>query len=256
MVRRGCFQSMSNVEHRTSNSELRSPRRPSFTTDTLRRGLGARRWALGVERWQLPAPGTRWFPGCRGYLLRLAVCGAIAGCSLFEPRGAQTPSGGAALWEVPRSATTVVINMETSFVSRHLDFYMRCFDSTMTFEADPLAQSAYPGVFDEWGWIEEEAATRNLFADLSPAQPTDSVLSLQMAVDLGDSDVGEIEAQLEVDYVLQARLSSDPRDFQGGGRLTLGLAKGDDQLWSVGWWRDVADSSGWSWSMLKGRYHS
>jgi hypothetical protein len=194
--------------------------------------------------------------GCRRYLVLLAVCASLVACSLFEPRDAETPSGGAALWEVPRSPATVVINMENSFVARHVDFYMRCFDSTMTFQADPLAQSTYPGVFDDWGWIEEEAAARNLFADLSQEQPTDSALVLQMAVDLDDSDVGEVDAQLEVDYLIEARLASEPRDFQGGGRLTLRLIKADDQLWSVGWWRDVADSSGWSWSMLKGRYHS
>jgi hypothetical protein len=187
----------------------------------------------------------------------LLTLGAWAlACSLFEPRDPDAPSGEGAFWEVPRSPATVLINMENSFTSRHLDFYMRCFDSTMVFEADPLAQSTYPGVFDDWGWSDEEAATRNLFAELSPEQPTDSALSLQMAVDLDDSNVGEDEAELEVDYLLEARLSSEPLHFQGGGRLTLRLAKGSDQLWSVGWWRDVADSSGWSWSILKGRYHS
>ena len=126
----------------------------------------------------------------------------------------------------------------------------------MTFEADPLAQTTYPGVFDQWGWFEEEAAVRNLFSDLSAIHPADSLVVLQMALDLEDSDIGETQARLEVDYLLAAWLASDPPRFEGGGRLTLDLAKGDDQLWSVGWWRDVADTSGWSWSMLKGRYHS
>jgi hypothetical protein len=181
---------------------------------------------------------------------------AVVGCSLFDPRDAEPPSGDAAVWEVPRTPTTVLINMESSFGSRRADFYMQCFDSTMSFEADPLAQNTYPGIFDQWGWVEEEAAVRNLFSDLSLDQPSDSLVVLQLAVDLDDSDIGETQARLEVDYRLAAWLASDPQRFEGGGRLTLDLAKGDDQLWSVGWWRDVADTSGWSWSMLKGRYHS
>jgi hypothetical protein len=228
VVRRGCLENASNVERRTANSELRSPRRPPFTTEMPRGGGRLRQWAsglrshfggvgLGVRRWEFGAPGAGLFPVCRRYLGLLAVCASVVACSLFEPRDAEAPSGGAALWEVPRSPATVIINMENSFVSRHVDFYMRCFDSTMTFEADPLAQSTYPGVFDNWGWIEEEAATRNLFADLSQAQPTDSLLALQMAVDLDDSDVGETDAQLEVDYLLEAWLASDPQNFQGGG---------------------------------------
>ncbi len=187
---------------------------------------------------------------------RVLVVASVAGCSLFEPRDAESPSGGAAIWEVPRTPTTVLINMETSFGARHSDFYMRCFDSTMTFEADPLAQTAYPGVFDEWGWAEEEAAVRNLFADLSPDHPSDSLLLLRMALDLDNSNIGEDEASLEVDYELEAWLATPPERFEAGGRLSLGVSRGDDQLWSVVWWRDVADASGSSWSLLKGRYHS
>jgi hypothetical protein len=192
---------------------------------------------------------------CRLLFRCLLAVAFVGGCSLFEPRDPEAPSGDSAVWEVPRTPTTVVGNMEASFRSGGVDYYMRCFDSTMVFEADPLAEVAYPGVFDDWGWDEEEETTRNLLADLSPDHPPDSLLVLQMAVDLDDSHVGEAEATLEVDYLLDAWLASAPERFEAGGRLTLQLAKGDDQLWSVTWWGDEADSSGWSWSMLKGRYH-
>ena len=179
----------------------------------------------------------------------------ISACELFTPRDPEPPLDtlDPYAWIPPTSPEIVLQDLANAFPAHkenyHLDVLAgRSGDvATFRFFPDHSVASAQPGVFDGWGYAEEENFMIKLFEILNPEGIQDLSWSKDQVSTIEDRHEIIADYDLRLSYLENS--SKYPSHFSG--QIILSLVQNDDLLYQITTWQDVKSDSLPCWSELK-----
>ena len=177
----------------------------------------------------------------------------ISSCELFIPREAEPPinTSDPYAWKPPTSPEIVLENLSTAFSAQklnyHLDGLANDSGQVFTFFPDQGVASAQPGVFDAWGYVEEENFITKLFQSLNQDNRQSLDWQIEQLSPIDDRYEIIAEYQLTLSY-LESR-APPPNDVRG--QATLTLVQNADLLYEVSVWHDLKSDTLPCWSDLK-----
>ncbi|MEO5931875.1 MAG: hypothetical protein ABIR47_18215 [Candidatus Kapaibacterium sp.] len=194
----------------------------------------------------------------RRYLPLLAAGMMLAGCGLFETRTPQNPVNAGSSFEPPTTPSVVLRNLESALNSANANDYRKCFSDTARglppFLFIPSAQgvAAAPTTFSTWGIAQEEQYILNVFSELQKG----GVCS----VTFNPSDVTEVpisdSVQYSAHYAVSFPHSRENAERSAQGLLQFTMRQTKQNEWYISTWRDIAQDTSTSWSLIKARFIS
>lgn len=179
----------------------------------------------------------------------------LSACELFTPREPDPPINisDPYAWRPPTSPEIVLENLANAFPAHKINYFLDVLSQNeepgpgFTFIADPGVASSQPGVFDVWGYTEEEKFITQLFQILSE----DGFQRLDWLEDQlnPDGDHFEIVANYQLSLAYSEDGSSLPSLLKG--QATLTIIQNADLLYEISSWQDFAADSLASWTELK-----
>ncbi|NQT62279.1 MAG: hypothetical protein HQ556_04910 [Candidatus Marinimicrobia bacterium] len=185
----------------------------------------------------------------------LAVLFVLGACELFTPRDSEPPIDvlDPYAWVPPTSPEIVLQNLANAFPAHKLNYHLDVLGNSdetgasFAFFPDQGVASLQPGVFDNWGYVEEENFITKLFEILNE----DGLQRLEWE----RTDFLPIDDHFEIitDYHLTLAYGESetllPRQFKG--QATLTLVQNVDLLYEISIWQDLKSDSLPCWSDLK-----
>ena len=176
----------------------------------------------------------------RIYRLILCISLISAGCSFFEPRESEPPSGREGRWDEPVSPGIVISNLNYAFQDENIEDYMSAFTSQFLFLADERDTLLFePGTFTDWGFSIEEEVTGRIFAEAYSINLTFSDSLVDSTADL---------AHFYENYEFTVSAESQ---VYGKGLALFSLSRGEDGYWAIYEWQDFKKDTT-DWGFLKG----
>lgn len=196
-----------------------------------------------------------YFQLMKWFVYTLFITLLLAGCELFTPREPEPPIDvlDPYAWVPPTSPEFVLQNLASALPAHKLNYHLDVLGNSdetgeaFTFFPDQGVASSQPGVFDNWGYVEEENFITKLFESLSveglqrlewdieQLSPIDDryeiITNYQMTLSFGDSDT--------------------PLPTQLKGQATLTLVQNVDLLYEISVWQDLKSDTLPCWSDLK-----
>ncbi len=190
----------------------------------------------------------------RGLTISILSVLVLMGCELFTPRESEPPVGelDPYAWMPPTSPEIVLQNLSNAFPAYKQNYHLDVLANdesggTFTFFPDQGVASSQPGVFDNWGYVEEENFITKLFQSLNQ----DGLQRLEWDVE----QLSPIDDRYEIiaDYSLTLSYEEDqvPLPGQIKGQATLTLIQNVDLLYEISVWQDIKSDSLPCWSDLK-----
>jgi len=181
-------------------------------------------------------------PLMRGTIISLAFLMLIMGCELFTPRDSEPPIDAIDpyAWLPPTSPEFVLQNLSNSFPANKLNYHLDVLanepetGTSFLFFPDQGVASSQPGVFDNWGYVEEENFITKLFQSLN-AEGLQR-LEFEMEMLLPIEDRYEIIADYELTLSYQESQTPLPGNIKG--QATLTLVQNADLLYEISVWQD------------------
>ena len=185
----------------------------------------------------------------------LTVLLLLGACELFTPRESEPPVDviDPYAWVPPTSPEIVLQNLSNAFPAHkpnyHLDVLGNREDtgSLFSFFPDQGVASAQPGVFDNWGYVEEENFVTKLFETLS----ADGLQRLEWQVEQLSPVDDRYEIIADYQLTLSWGESETPMPQEYRGQATLTLLQNVDLLYEISVWQDLKSDSLPCWSDLK-----
>ena len=196
-----------------------------------------------------------YFQLMKWFVFTLSALLFLAGCELFTPRDSEPPIDvlDPYAWVPPTSPEIVLQNLANAFPAHKLNYHLDVLGNSdetgasFTFFSDQGVASSQPGVFDNWGYVEEENFITKLFETLSQ----DGLQRLEWE----RTDFLPIDDHFEIvtDYHLTLAYgeSETPLPEQLKGQATLTLVQNVDLLYEISIWQDLKSDSLPCWSDLK-----
>ncbi|MBT4035450.1 MAG: hypothetical protein HOE61_11955 [Candidatus Marinimicrobia bacterium] len=196
-----------------------------------------------------------YFQLMKWFVFTLSALLFLAGCELFTPRDSEPPIDvlDPYAWGPPTSPEIVLQNLANAFPAHKLNYHLDVLGNSdetgasFTFFPDQGVASSQPGVFDNWGYVEEENFITKLFETLSQ----DGLQRLEWE----RTDFLPIDDHFEIvtDYHLTLAYgeSETPLPEQLKGQATLTLVQNVDLLYEISIWQDLKSDSLPCWSDLK-----
>ncbi len=179
----------------------------------------------------------------------------FSGCELFEPRESEPPinTSDPYGWKPPTSPEIVLENLANAFPAHKLNYHLDVIrrsedtDQSFVFLPDQGVASLQPGVFETWGYVEEENFITKLFQLLTE----DGLQRLEWQLDQLSpiDDHYEIIANYQMTLSYQETLTPLPGELSG--QATLTLVPNNDLLYEVVVWQDTKSDTLPCWSDLK-----
>lgn len=177
------------------------------------------------------------------------------GCELFTPRESDPPIDvlDPYAWMPPTSPEIVLQNLSNAFPAHKQNYHLDVLANNeeagprFLFFPDQGVASSQPGVFDSWGYAEEENFAAKLFQSLDE----DGLQRLVWTVDQLSpiDDKYEIITDYSITLSYQDNEATLPRQLEG--QATLTLVQNTDLLYEVAVWQDLKLDSLPCWSDLK-----
>ena len=185
----------------------------------------------------------------------LAFLLVLGACELFTPRDSEPPIDvlDPYAWVPPTSPEFVLQNLANAFPAHKPNYHLDVLGNSnetgaaFTFYPDQGVASSQPGVFDNWGYVEEENFIAKLFESLN----TENLQRLEWEIE----QLSPIDDRYEIitDYHLTLSYgeSENPLPSQLKGQATLTLIQNVDLLYEIAVWQDLKSDSLPCWSDLK-----
>ena len=206
----------------------------------------------------------------KSYLARilalLAICTAVAGCSLFSTRTPQPPDTANAFIWIPATSPDILIQNLTGTLnlldaSDYIRVFVSATDSTssgqktFSFTPAPGLDQNSQGIFINWNTQSEEAWVEKLASLL----PTQSQLIVTLSDPVTDQSGSSNSATYTANYVISIPTSSSssalPSVVQGSLQMQLALVTTDQgtKEWRIVSWSDfpMQNGTGSTWTSLK-----
>jgi len=179
----------------------------------------------------------------------------LSSCELFTPRDSETPIDvlDPYAWVPPTSPEIVLQNLANAFPAHKLNYHLDVLGNSdetgvaFTFFPDQGVASSQPGVFDNWGYAEEDNFITKLFETLSK----EGLQHLEWEV----KESSPIDDRYEIitDYHLTLDYGETERSLpeQLRGQATLTLIQNIDLLYEISVWQDLKSDTLPCWSDLK-----
>ncbi len=179
----------------------------------------------------------------------------LAGCELFTPRDSEPPINvlDPYAWIPPTSPEIVLQNLANAFPAHQLNYHLDVLGNAeetgaaFAFIPDQGVASSQPGVFDNWGYVEEENFITKLFEELDE----DGFQRLEW----DRTDFLPIDDHYEIitDYHLTLAYEESETSLPGQvkGQVTLTLVQNVDLLYEISAWQDLKSDTLPCWSDLK-----
>jgi len=179
----------------------------------------------------------------------------LTGCELFTPRDSEPPLDvlDPYAWVPPTSPEIVLQNLANSFPAHKLNYHLDVLGNSdetgvdFAFFPDQGVATSQPGVFDNWGFDEEENFITKLFEALNEE-------GLQR-LEWEQTDFVPLDDRYEIitDYHLTFSYgeSDTPLPAQLKGQATLTLIQNVDLLYEISVWQDLKSDTLPCWSDLK-----
>ncbi len=194
-------------------------------------------------------------PLMRVIIINLAFLVLLMGCELFTPRESEPPIGSTDPygWIPPTAPEFVLQNLSNAFPANKLNYHLDVLanevepGASFLFFPDQGVASSQPGVFDNWGYVEEENFITKLFQSLNAE-------GLQR-LDFELEQLSPIENRYEIitDYELTLSYQESQTPLPGHlkGQATLTLVQNADLLYEISVWQDLKSDTLPCWSDLK-----
>jgi hypothetical protein len=191
----------------------------------------------------------------RTYLrfLIAAVC-LLSGCSLFEPRDPEDPSGSRLDFVPPTEPSIVIDNLQNAIDQKSVANYAACFPDagaggqTFVFVPSAEASAQYGLVLSSWGTAQEQAYFQNLLARSASNAFANLQLIQKSQLVTADSVI------YSYDYVFTFEHSETGFPKTARGNLQFALAPDAGNRWSIYRWIDFKTGNDITWSMFKGKF--
>ena len=166
------------------------------------------------------------------FAVTIVIVLLLTGCELFTPRDSEPPIDvlDPYAWVPPTSPEIVLQNLANAFPAHKLNYHLDVLGNSdetgtsFTFFPDQGVASSQPGVFDNWGYVEEE--------NLSPIDDRYEIITdYHLTLSYGESET--------------------PLPEQLKGQATLTLIQNVDLLYEISIWQDLKSDSLPCWSDLK-----
>jgi len=180
----------------------------------------------------------------------------LAGCELFTPRDSEPPLDvlDPYAWIPPTSPEIVLQNLANAFPAHKLNYHLDVLGNSdetgvnFTFYPDQSVASSQPGVFENWGYVEEETFITKLFETLNP----EGLQRLEWEVEQLSPIDDRYEIIANYHLTLSYGKSETPLPAQLKGQATLTLVQNVDLLYEISIWQDFDNSDSLPcWSDLK-----
>lgn len=176
-------------------------------------------------------------------------------CDLFTPRDPEPPidENDPYAWRPPTSAETVLENLSSAFPAHKLNYHLDCLSKGVdgsggfVFYPDQGVAVSQPGVFDNWGYDEEENFITKLFQEIQEGDL--QRLDWEIVQSSSLEDRYEIIADYELGLSYTAARGGLPDML--AGQATLTLVRNDDLLYEISVWQDLKSDTLPCWSDLK-----
>lgn len=166
----------------------------------------------------------------------------LVGCSLFEPRQPEPPTGQEGRWNAPVSPGVVISNLEYAFEDQNIENYMTAFASDFVFTADDRDTLLFPsGTFSDWDYSVEREVAARIFDDAD-------WIDLAFTDSLVDSTAERADFYENYEFTVSAQ-----NPIYGRGLALFYLRREEDGYWAVFEWRDFRQDTT-DWGVLKGTY--
>lgn len=184
----------------------------------------------------------------------LFVILTITSCSIFDTRDAEPPdSGNTGVFLQPDRPEVVLDNLISAVSSLNTVNYIRCL-RTVDFSFSPSgnALNSSPDIWANWSLDDE----RTYFNNMRAASENTTGHRLQLSnisTELGSANTRQIFA----DYILTVfhNRSNVGVPTQINGRMAIEVTMGEDGLWAIEKWSDIAVNNEFSWSDLKASFY-
>lgn len=179
----------------------------------------------------------------------------LTSCELFTPRDSEPPidSNDPYAWRPPTAPEIVLDNFSSAFPAHKLNYHLDGLSNNpegmlnFMFVPDQGVAVSQPGIFDNWGYIEEENFITQLFQILNENDLQRLDWTIQQSSSLEDRY--EIIADYELSLSFEINRASLPSLLRG--QATLTLIQNTDQLYEVSVWQDLKSDTLPCWSDLK-----
>lgn len=179
----------------------------------------------------------------------------LLSCELFIPREADPPinTSDPYAWKPPTSPEIVLENLSSAFPAHKLNYHLDVLshsqetDVTFSFFPDQGVASSQPGVFDAWGYTEEENFITKLFQSLDANGLQYLQWQIEQLSPIDDHFV--IIANYWLSLAYQESLAPLPGELSG--QATLTLVQNADLLYEISVWQDLKSDTLSCWSDLK-----
>jgi len=189
------------------------------------------------------------------FLSFLLISLAVGACSVFDTRSAEEPdSGNTGVFVQPDRPEVVLDNLISAVENLNTVNYLRCLQREgFSFAPSNNALMQNPEVWSNWTYDAEQIYFNNLRA--SAENTTGHRLQLtNITSEIRDTDTRQIIADYTLRVLHNRGNSGVPTAIYG--RFILELQSGEDGLWEISSWSDVAQGNTFSWSDLRANFLS
>lgn len=179
----------------------------------------------------------------------------LSACDLFTPRDPEPPIGtnDPYAWKPPTAPAIVLENLASAFPAHKPNYHLDglSFDPEgeegFLFFPDQGVAVSQPGVFDAWGYDEEETFITKLFQVLDE----DDLQRLDWTIVQSSSLEDRYEIIAEYDLSLSYMETRGALPDHLKGQATLTLIQNTDLLYEISVWQDLKNDTLLCWSDLK-----
>ena len=181
----------------------------------------------------------------------------LSACELFIPREPEPPGGNVTpyTFKPPTSPEIVLENIAIALPAFQPDHLLNVLvapnndEASFVFLPDPATAEASGGLFDNWGYPEEQNFINSLIQRLAENGLQDILWEDVQVTNIEDQT--EVQANYSIQLTFEEERGALPEQLAGESFLTL--VRGDDQLYRVLIWQDedIPTDSLPCWSDLK-----
>jgi len=180
---------------------------------------------------------------------------AVSSCELFTPREAEPPldTSDPYAWKPPTAPEIVLENLSNSFPAGKRNFYLDVLKPSQDgglgfiFVPDPGIASSQPGVFDGWGFTEEENFITKLFESLQEGGFQRLTWEIDQISPIGDT----YEVIADYTITLSYKAGNEALPVQLGGQSTITMAQNSDLIYEIVQWEDLNSDTLKCWTEMK-----
>ena len=185
----------------------------------------------------------------------MVVLLALGSCELFSPREAEPPidTTDPYAWKPPTTPEIVLENLSNSFPAGKRNFYLDVLKHTQdgtqdfVFVPDPVIATSQPGVFDNWGYEEEENFVTKLFESLQDGGFQRLDWEVDQISPLGDT----YEVITDYRMTLSYKSGNETLPVQLGGQATITMVENSELIYEIVRWEDLNSDTLQCWTEIK-----